>query len=108
MKLVLALTLTMTSFTATASYLGGSNYYQAALQAQQQQPTTVLAQADSAEALQRQFEVDPSQDINTLLARSPTAAGNPIRIVEKVVVDKCYSSWQALACSTKVVYQIVE
>ncbi|WP_143026672.1 hypothetical protein [Ferrimonas sediminum] len=69
----------------------------------------VIAQADTREELLRQLQQQSEGiDINQLLAEQPTAAGGEQKLRQKRVVDHCYLSVQAVACSTKVVYQLIE
>ncbi|TKB48791.1 hypothetical protein FCL40_11635 [Ferrimonas sediminicola] len=99
-----------------ASVLGApaaANHYGVRLSELAQAPKTevkVVAQADSREALMQQLAVQwgDAPDINRLLAEQPTAAGAESKIRTKRVVDKCYHSVQAVACTTKVVYQLIE
>ncbi|SHH92824.1 hypothetical protein [Ferrimonas marina] len=109
MKAVIAVALMLGAAPVMANHYGGTNYYEKAMQAQAQQ-TQVLAQADSAEALQAQLADTSNMDINEMLEAAPTAAGPSAggQVIEKEVVDKCYHSVQAVACTTKTVYQLVE
>ncbi|MBY5993420.1 hypothetical protein [Ferrimonas balearica] len=110
MKKVLIAGFALLALPVMANHYGGVQFYDIATKSKAE--TKVLAQADSIEALQQQLMAkgESEQDINALLRDSPTAAGGDegTRIEAKRVVDRCYYSFQAVACSTKVVYQVIE
>ncbi|MBW3140817.1 hypothetical protein [Ferrimonas balearica] len=110
MKRLAIVALALWALPAAANYYGGVRLSE--LVQQSQDKPTVLAQADSIDALQQQLAAqgEAVADINSLISDSPTAAGGTEgpRIEARTVVDRCYFSYQATACSTKVVYQLVE
>ncbi|WP_028114142.1 hypothetical protein [Ferrimonas kyonanensis] len=94
------------------SAAAGANHYGVRLselaQSSVPQPQ-VIAQADTQAALLSQLQQQSeTMEINQLLAEQPTAAGGEQKLRQKRVVDRCYHSVQAVACSTKVVYQLIE
>ncbi|MFI3246976.1 MAG: hypothetical protein R3Y10_10945 [Ferrimonas sp.] len=100
---------------SAATEYGGTPYYQLVEQAQRAKPRQqILARADSLAELRQQLsatQVEANGDpleLNQLLQSAPTAAGQAARkVIQKQVADKCYSSWQANACSRKTVYLLV-
>ncbi len=111
MKTIAIVGLALFALPVFAGDYGGVRLSELVAQSSQPRPE-VLAQADSLEALQQQLasEGESIQDINQMISDSPTAAGvtSGPRIEARTVVDKCYYSFQATACSTKVVYQLIE
>ncbi|MBY6188045.1 hypothetical protein KUV89_15615 [Marinobacter hydrocarbonoclasticus] len=110
MKTIALMGLALFALPALANNYGGVRLSE--LNSQTPVSRNVIVQADSLAALQQQLadQGEAIQDINQMISDSPTAAGSADgpRIEAKTVVDKCYFSHQATACSTKVVYQLVE
>ncbi len=100
---------------SAATEYGGTPYYQLVEQAEQAKPRQqILARADSLAELRQQLNLTQAEangdplELNQLLQNAPTAAGQAARhVIKKQVADKCYSSWQANACSRKTVYLLV-